>query len=142
MINMEVPDDFVNMISEANGIKTEKADEALAKEKEETTETTDKTETEIVTEDVSPAEILAFLKEEYGVTIEDEDAVKTLVEFCNDFSEAYSQRIDEADDDESEIEIDLEAMKTALFEDYDMDVDDVETVRGLVKFAYDFQTAE
>lgn len=135
---MDVPEDFISQISEANGISTGKAEKAL-NEKDATAKKVEAEEAAVNEGEISPAEILAYLKEEYGVTIEDETAVATLVEFCNDFATAYTERIDEAGEDESEIEIDLDAMKTALFEDYDLDVDDVETVRGLVKFAYDYQ---
>ena len=133
---MNVPSEFISQISEANGLDTERANKDL-----DAKDATAKKEADVVVneEEITPLEILAYLKEEYGVTIEDESAVATLVEFCNDFAVAYSDRIDEAGEDESEIEIDLDAMKTALFEDYDLDVDDVETVRGLIKFAYDYQ---
>ena len=134
---MNVPSEFISQISEANGLDTERASKDL-----DAKDATAKKEADVAVneEDITPLEILAYLKEEYGVTIEDESAVATLVEFCNDFAVAYSDRIDEAGEDESEIEIDLDAMKTALFEDYDLDVDDVETVRGLIKFAYDYHS--
>lgn len=161
---LEVPDDFINSVLESNGllekedketINEAKADDDKEKASEETAEASSEAETETseqaeesgessdseeaVEENLTPEEFEKFLSETYGIDIKGEEGLSSIVEFVEDFSKVFAERLDEAGEaGEEEIDVDLDIVLEILKEEYKLDVDDVDVVASLVELAYDY----
>ena len=140
---IEVPNDFINKVMESNGLVNETVNESDATPLNEEAEVTSNETTlnEATSEEVPMSELVSFLKEQYNLDV-DEDVAGTLVEFAEDFSSIFKERLDEAEaQGEEEIDIDLDVISEVLSENYEMKVDNVDVVASLVEFAYDYMQA-
>jgi|TARA_R110000851_G_scaffold248000_1_gene400460 hypothetical protein len=140
---IEVPNDFINKVMESNGLVNETVNESDATPLNEEAEVTSNETTlnEATSEEVPMSELVSFLKEQYNLEV-NEDVAGTLVEFAEDFSSIFKERLDEAEaQGEEEIDIDLDVITEVLSENYEMNVDNVDVVASLVEFAYDYMQA-
>ena len=140
---IEVPNDFINKVMESNGLVNETVNESDATPRNEEAEVTSNETTlnEATSEEVPMSELVSFLKEQYNLEV-NEDVAGTLVEFAEDFSSIFKERLDEAEaQGEEEIDIDLDVITEVLSENYEMNVDNVDVVASLVEFAYDYMQA-
>ena len=140
---IEVPNDFINKVMESNGLVNEtvnESDETPLNEEAEVA-SNETTLDETTSEEVPMSELVSFLKEQYNLEV-NEDVAGTLVEFAEDFSSIFKERLDEAEaQGEEEIDIDLDVITEVLSENYEMKVDNVDVVASLVEFAYDYMQA-
>jgi len=140
---IEVPNDFINKVMESNGLVNETVNESDATPLNEEAEVASNETTldETTSEEVPMSELVSFLKEQYNLEV-NEDVAGTLVEFAEDFSSIFKERLDEAEaQGEEEIDIDLDVITEVLSENYEMKVDNVDVVASLVEFAYDYMQA-
>jgi hypothetical protein len=140
---IEVPNDFINKVMESNGLVNETVNESDATPLNEEAEvaSNETTLNEATSEEVPMSELVSFLKEQYNLEV-NEDVAGTLVEFAEDFSSIFKERLDEAEaQGEEEIDIDLDVITEVLSENYEMNVDNVDVVASLVEFAYDYMQA-
>tara|TARA_R110000765_G_scaffold70233_1_gene136184 strand:- start:104 stop:529 length:426 start_codon:yes stop_codon:yes gene_type:complete len=138
---IEVPNDFINKVMESNGLVNETVNESDATPLNEEVTSNETTLNEATSEEVPMSELVSFLKEQYNLDV-DEDVAGTLVEFAEDFSSIFKERLDEAEaQGEEEIDIDLDVISEVLSENYEMKVDNVDVVASLVEFAYDYMQA-
>ena len=134
---IEVPNDFINKVMESNGLVNETVNESDATPLNEEVTSNETTLNEATSEEVP----MSDLKEQYNLDV-DEDVAGTLVEFAEDFSSIFKERLDEAEaQGEEEIDIDLDVISEVLSENYEMKVDNVDVVASLVEFAYDYMQA-
>lgn len=137
---IEVPNDFINKVMESNGLVNETVNESDATPLNEVA-SNETTLNEATSEEVPMSELVSFLKEQYNLEV-NEDVAGTLVEFAEDFSSIFKERLDEAEaQGEEEIDIDLDVITEVLSENYEMNVDNVDVVASLVEFAYDYMQA-
>lgn len=136
----EMLDSFRTLVLESNGLVKKEDEKKETKEvKAEVKDTKETENKEVVTEETefSPEEVSKFLAENYGIEIQDETALESLLQFADDFYEVCTETLKEAKEDE-EFEVDTEVVSKTLTESYNISIENPEVLDSVVKFVLDY----